>query len=38
MDRKERIEMTDEKLGQVVGGISVGDRVKVDCHMICTVV
>lgn len=36
MDRKERIEMTEEELDQVVGGISVGDRAKIDCHMLCT--
>ena len=35
MDNKERIEMTDEELEQVVGGFSVGERVKVSSHMIC---
>lgn len=35
MDNKEHIEMTDEELDQVVGGFSVGDRVKVNSSMIC---
>ena len=30
MDNKERIELSDEELDKVVGGIDVGDRVKVD--------
>jgi len=35
MDKRNCFELNDDELDKVVGGIDVGDRVKVDCHMIC---
>lgn len=34
MDENNKFELSDEELDNVVGGVSVGDRVKVDSHMV----
>lgn len=37
MDEKKKFEISDEALKQVIGGVSVGDRVKVDAQW-CAIV
>lgn len=34
MDEKKKYEISDEALKQVIGGVSVGERVKVDAQMV----
>ena len=34
MDENKRFELSDDELDQVVGGVSVGDRVKMDSRMV----
>lgn len=34
MDEHKRFELSDDELDQVVGGVSVGDRVKADARMV----